>query len=105
MRYIDADAIKYIDLNKDMPQSDVRMWVTFLDWIKEIPTADVRPVVHGTWMEDSEGEIYCSKCGKHTYDRHDEFIEFNGTTVIALCYPRYCGNCGSLMRGDEDESL
>lgn len=75
-------------------------------WIADVPTADVRPVVRGEWKEDGEGEIYCSKCGRYTYDRHDEIIKFNGATIIALCYPRYCGNCGAeMVKGEEDESI
>lgn len=70
--------------------------------LKQIPIADAVEVVHGEWLEDSEGEIYCSKCGKYTYDRHDEIKQFNGTQVIALCYPRFCGNCGADMRGKTD---
>lgn len=78
-------------------------WERLCECIHEAKPADVVEVVHGEWIEDTEGEIYCSKCGKYTYDRHDEIKQFNGTTVIALCYPRFCGNCGADMRGGRNE--
>lgn len=57
-------------------------------------------VVHGRWIEDREtGEIYCSLCGKTTNDMHDEICEFEGKKVVALRYPRFCGNCGARMEG------
>ena len=36
-RYIDADKILY----KDLSEGRGVCWVTFMDWIKEMPTADV----------------------------------------------------------------
>lgn len=92
-RYIDADALIQLGL-----QDGAYEYVSVQE-IADFPTADVVEVKHGEWLEDSEGEIYCSKCGKYTYDRHDEIKEFDGKTVIALCYPRFCGNCGADMRG------
>lgn len=40
-RYIDADKILYTDLSEGRGVC----WVTFMDWIKEMPTADVVEVV------------------------------------------------------------
>ena len=37
-RLIDASQIPYIDLNSDMPQSKVRVWVAFKDRIERVPT-------------------------------------------------------------------
>lgn len=99
-RYIDAD-LAIEEIIKDMcgvPDIDEGL-STAISELRLMPTADVVEVVHGEWLEDSEGEIYCSKCGKYTYDRHDEIKEFDGKKVIALCYPRFCGNCGADMRG------
>ena len=56
--------------------------------IKEIPAADVAPVVHGKWDASSDGITpVCSVCG-HTHKC------FNRT-------PNYCPNCGAKM--DEEE--
>lgn len=91
-RYIDADKL-LSDVEK-YRLSDGK----FQHWIEVQPTADVRENVHGHWIEDDEGEIYCSECHRYTDDRHDEVKEFEGRTVIALCRPRFCGYCGADMR-------
>ena len=52
MRYIDADEIPYTDLS----EGHGFCWVTFMDWIKKMPTADVVEVVR------------CRNC-KHNYRR------------------------------------
>ena len=44
-RYIDAEKIPYTDLNSDMPQSKVRVWVAFKERIDRIPTAVVVEIV------------------------------------------------------------
>lgn len=54
--------------------------------IRQAPTVDAVPVVHGRWVwteageEDYEQYWACSKCGEHTY-----FIT------------NYCPNCGAKM--------
>lgn len=70
---------------------------------KDAPTIEAEPVRHGHWekSEEEPGD-FCSICGRETHDRHDEFSEFNGMKVIALCLPRYCGYCGARMDGEED---
>lgn len=70
--------------------------------INAIPAADVAEVRHARWIRSAyDGEYYCSYCAKMTTDRHDEIRCFEGKKVIALCLPRYCGNCGARM--DESE--
>ena len=79
MRYIDADKILYTDLSEGRGVC----WVTFMDWIKEMPTADVRDdatahkVVGGgerdgatCWFECDNcglavdiGDVFCKHCG------------------------------------------
>lgn len=51
MRLIDADAIRYTDLNADMPNSNIHVWVTFLDWIKRMPTVEERKT--GRWLREN----------------------------------------------------
>lgn len=73
------------------------------DLLREIPPADVAPVVHGEWIgtwgdgyaEDEEGnpqivyeEFECSRCGcVHHADGEPEWD--------------YCPNCGARMDGGE----
>lgn len=56
------------------------------------PSADVAPVVHGTW-ELRHGSWYCSNCGRGYK------IKFG---VAPACKHNYCPNCGARMDGDDD---
>lgn len=89
MRLIDADAIRYIDLNADMPNSNIHVWVTFLDWIKRMPTVEERKT--GKWIasDDFDEWYWCSECRK-------------GLTMFDGTY-KYCPNCGAKMEGGKDE--
>ena len=53
-------------------------------YIKRIPAADVRPVVHGTVILKEDGRAHCSHCdcsvNSHTWN--------------------YCPNCGARMDGE-----
>ena len=62
--------------------------------LKDIPAADVRPVVRAHWTDhrtlEHDGEWYCSACGKEITiymgaDRPDRYA--------------FCPNCGADMRG------
>lgn len=57
-------------------------------YIKKIPSADVRPVVRGRWIDydDDYGAYCCSKCEKDA----PEDIRWN-----------FCPNCGADMREDK----
>lgn len=93
-RYIDAEALPYEALRMDEDGD----WYMMLDDIKNAPTADVAPVVHGRWVVDERcGDYFCTECGRRTVDRHDEIKEFEGAPVIALTLPHYCGYCGAKM--------
>ena len=60
--------------------------------LKEIPAADVRPVVRGRWVESKSimDVIYCSECGFRTiYGAMPDGLGRNYS---------YCPNCGADMR-------
>ncbi len=82
MRLIDADKIRYMDLNRDMPQSKVRVWVSFKEWIDAMPTIEERKT--GKWI-DMDDHVMCSCCGATHYGADKN----------------YCPNCGARMRGRE----
>lgn len=53
--------------------------------LKDIPAADVAPVVHGEWIERALRPT-CSLCG------------FSGSLIDAPISPfKYCPNCGAKM--------
>ena len=62
--------------------------------IKELPAADVAPVVHGEWVDEgfyadgsAKHAFHCSNCGHH-------IIEWKDDTS------NYCPNCGAKMDGE-----
>ena len=59
----------------------------FAEYLYELPTADVAPVVHGRWVDGK-----CSNCGVDipTDDAHDAIFENE-------C--RFCYYCGAKMDG------
>jgi hypothetical protein len=63
----------------------------FKDMIKEIPAADVQPVVHGKWIDKKKKtygmQTFCSACGQHSGIGG---IESNR-------HKPYCPNCGAKM--------
>lgn len=95
MRLIDADALlrKWQDvLNENADEKGTVAYITFelfIDRLKEEPTIDAVPVMHGRWVNN--GIPYsmlsgCSVCGC-TY----------GSSGF-----RYCPHCGAKMDGDEE---
>ena len=64
--------------------------------IKNMPAADVAPVVHGQWIKDDflsddvNNAEKCSQCG--------ELIGWFSKL------PNYCPNCGARMDGGEDRA-
>lgn len=90
---------EYID-RESLLDTFARNWETITDiddyyfFVKEAPTADVAPVVHGEWLitkkraPNGRKILYeiktCSVCGK-THGRHK---------------PNYCPNCGAKMNGE-----
>lgn len=69
------------------------------EYLDDIPTADVAPVVHGEWLPISDGAwAECSECGE-TCDVSDN----GGMTAFELfcdCY-KYCPTCGAKMDGED----
>lgn len=62
----------------------------FAEYLYELPTADVAPVVHGRWIYDKKAQRpYCSVCKEYFY----------GATNSPMSY---CSNCGAKMDGGAD---
>lgn len=89
MRLIDLDAvlliIEEIKVNKNIPKN----YGTLLDImrkIRQLPTIDVEPVVHGHWVTERAISVFpiCSNCN-----------------TVNACRSPYCGGCGAKM--DEEQ--
>ena len=67
-------------------------WDSAINALRNAPSVDVAPVVHGRWIEQEKytfGTMYdCSICGDRILD--------NGHSW------NYCPNCGAMMDGDDD---
>mgnify|MGYP001480028946 CR=1 FL=1 len=63
-----------------------------LEYVENLPAADVAPVVHGRWIHLGGDEWCCSACG------------FVITTDGSWDKPtkKYCEDCGARMDGDDD---
>ena len=71
------------------PVSWSHAYADFIDDIEEQPAADVAPVRHGRWVNESF-YTYCSVCGNMAiYDKYGQEVESD-----------YCPNCGAKMDGE-----
>lgn len=95
MRLIDADALlrKWQDvLNEKADEKGTVAYITFelfVDRLKEEPTIDAVPVVHGRWVNNGIPDSMlsgCSVCG----------CPYGSSGF------RYCPHCGAKMDGDEE---
>lgn len=68
-----------------------------IDEIKNIPTVDAVPVIHGRWIEPVPGDgfPYCSNCKKIALDRG----LFLNRTLMDWHLTPYCPHCGAKMDG------
>jgi hypothetical protein len=72
--------------------------MAFVEMIKELPAADVRPVVRGKWRLGGYGQI-----SDATVKWYDQFLQ-GGFLYCSVCKGRsslkfnFCPNCGADMR-------
>ena len=67
--------------------------------LKDIPAADVAPVVHGRWREDTDpadGDLRCTHCGIAWPKCVQKQIEEQGIWTLQTLF-KYCPNCGAKM--------
>ena len=89
--YIEREAIRNhiyaLYRTKDrIPGIDIGESLILLS-IDQQPAADVAPAVHGRWVKDDSGVIYCSECGEE-----HEWEDYRAS---------YCDTCGAKMDGGE----
>ena len=89
-RYIDADLI-LPEMESKLDMQELYLPIHFQEFIvDEIPSADVSPVRHGRWEEQSDrDELVCSYCNGG-YTLYDE--------------TPYCPHCGAKMDEEENEN-
>ena len=70
------------------------------EWaVRDVPTADVVPVVHGRWLHSGCEEcsglevVKCSECN------HEAFA-----IAFYVCNGNYCPSCGARMDGGADNA-
>lgn len=94
-----SDALNFeweIECEPDDLQPMMEGMVRVMDYIKQLPAADVVEVVHGEWIDDKStiiGDLIernCSLCGQR----------------MTSCIERmmsYCPNCGAKMDGERKD--
>lgn len=98
--YIDREAALELLKLIECKESSINFAGTMIRELRDMPAADVRPVVRGEWIEERmrhllDGKIrpvrVCSVCnaGFFQYDLTDNVVDFT---------PNFCPNCGADMR-------
>ena len=81
---------KYIDREKAMEIVKRTNGDYAAAWseIRQLPAADVTPVVHGKWINCTGGNATCNQCMVLQKSVYDDYYE-----------QRFCGHCGAKMDG------
>lgn len=96
-RYIDVDKLQET-VYKRVNNPAIRGWLNSL--INEQPTADVKEVKHGQWIEDKkDSSSQCSVCGWYT-DYDYDYVTNNGLGNDDFLF---CSHCGARMDGGNEE--
>ena len=99
--YINREAIMKFPIRKDHCDKEhanehfINGIESVLEYVENLPAADVAPVRHGRWILEREpdGKPYCFHCSVCDDDFH-----YIGITVAY----DYCPNCGAKMDGGAD---
>ena len=96
MRPIDADLL---DANEFCDKENDPYYYCTKEWLDFQPTLNVKPIVHGKWINAKVGKLFpskdfkCSVCGN--------ILDFDGVNC-GRGDANYCPNCGADMRGDKE---
>ena len=97
MSYIEREALK------DALYEEDAITTKGIAVINQFPTADVAPVVHGEWREDTDpadGDLRCTRCGVAWHKFVQDHIAEQGIWTLQTLF-RYCPVCGCRMDGGE----
>lgn len=96
--YINREAIMKFPIRKDHCDKEhanghfINGIESVLEYVENLPSADVAPVRHGRWEKQS-GLYSCSECGMTCpYDVQADVIEYWACN--------FCPNCGAKMEGE-----
>ena len=96
--YLNREAIMKFPIRKDHCDKEhanghfINGIESVLEYVENLPSADVAPVRHGRWEKQS-GLYSCSECGTTCpYDVQADVIEYWACN--------YCPNCGAKMEGE-----
>ena len=64
-----------------------------IEFVENLPAADVAPVRHGRWVPADQTGDCCYTCSECGFERDAYLLDVGN----------YCPNCGALMGGKEDE--
>lgn len=96
--YIEREAIMEFPIRKDHCDKEranehfIFGIESVLEYVENLPAADVAPVVHGRWMKRRNGGTLCSRCGHYT--------QYKGQ-VLDMSEAIACPWCGAMMDGEE----
>ena len=95
--YINMETIMKFPIRKDHCDKEhanghfINGIESVLEYVENLPAADVAPVRHGHWCWDGRFRA-CSICGS--------YVEF--TETLGASHWKYCPHCGAKMYGGED---
>lgn len=70
-----------------------------LEFIKQLPAVDVKPVKHGQWICEFYNDVFdvyqadCSACKRESTNKYDKVSESY----------EYCPHCGARMDGEQND--
>lgn len=109
--YIDREAAKVFFMNMDAgrrcPCSTLLTPEEFTEYLDEIPTADVAPVVHGRWewFDEETGTPFTGyerewgwRCSCCKHELPDDYDDPDDCPTLNYCY-----NCGARMDGGGED--
>ena len=70
-------------------------WDSAINALRNAPSADVAPVVHGRWLG-------WGKSGTPTYENYGTCSVCGEDAEIYTEHRNYCPNCGAKMDGEDD---
>lgn len=107
--YIEREAIMNFPIRKDRCDKEhankhfIFGIETVMEYVENLPVADVAPVVHGRWIigvDDDDFDVKCSKC------EWTDIFEVAGIAAVERIAKamHYCLNCGARMDGGDNDA-